>query len=230
MEADLPIADDIRKRLHRLALPFAANDTIADVMRRGDVKLLEKDVAVKMQAVLDALVIDTANDHNTRGTAKRVAKMFVREVFAGRYEQMPRVTNFPNAKNLDELYTLGPIQVRSACSHHLCPIIGHLWVGVIPSKKVIGISKFSRLSRWVMSRPQIQEEAIVQLADLLESLIKPLGIAVVVRASHSCMTWRGVKEADTTMTTAVVRGWMKTEQVCRDEFYRIIAGQGFSCR
>lgn len=223
-------SEKIRGRLVAAGKAFCANDTIADCIEGGELKKLEDEVANKMQGVLDALVIDTENDHNTRGTARRVAKMFLREVFAGRYEAMPKITDFPNSKNLDELYTLGPIEVRSACSHHFCPIVGDLWCGVIPSKTVIGISKFSRISRWVLARPQIQEEAIMQLADLLESLIKPQGLAVVIRAKHSCMTWRGVKESATSMTTAVVRGRMKNEQICRDEFYRIIAGQGFTCR
>jgi GTP cyclohydrolase I len=157
-----------------------------------------------------------------------MAKMYLREVFAGRYEQFPKLTDFPNHKKLDELYAVGPITVRSACSHHLCPIEGELWIGVVPGARVIGLSKFSRIARWVMARPQIQEEAIVQLADLLEEKIKPRGLAVVLRARHSCMTWRGVRESSTTMTTSVVRGILKESPASRDEFFKTIAAQGFS--
>lgn len=224
------ISEIVRERIRAAGKPFNANDSIAPFISEEEVGHLEAEVAVKIQAVLEALVIDTANDHNTRGTAKRMAKMYCREVFAGRYEPMPRVTDFPNVKHLDELYTVGPIQVRSACSHHFCPIEGQVWVGVVPSDTLIGLSKFTRLARWIAARPQIQEEAIVQLADLLETLIKPRGLAVVMKASHTCMTWRGVMEHETTMTNAVVRGLMKTDKITRDEFYRIIAAQGFQCR
>jgi GTP cyclohydrolase I len=177
--------------------------------------------------ILNALHIDTNNDHNTKETAKRVAKMYCREVFWGRFSPRPKITEFPNAKNLDQIYTLGPIQVRSACSHHFCPIMGKVWVGVIPSQKVIGISKFVRLSDWVMARPHIQEEAIVMLADELESLIKPIGLAVVMKAAHTCMTWRGVKETDTDMVTSVMRGEFMRNPSSKTEFLNIIASQGF---
>ncbi len=90
----------------------------------------------KMQGVLDSLVIDTVNDHNTQDTARRVAKMYVKEVFTGRYTHAPALTEFPNAEYLNELMIVGPITVRSACSHHLCPVIGKLWVGVLPNKHI----------------------------------------------------------------------------------------------
>jgi GTP cyclohydrolase I len=164
------------------------------------------------------LLVDVAMDHNTRETAKRVARMYVREVFAGRYTPAPSTTDFPNAKHLDQMYTLGPIAVRSACSHHLVPIVGRLWVAVIPGERVIGISKFVRLARWVMSRPHIQEEAAVMLADELESRIAPRGIAVAMQAEHLCMTWRGVQETETQMMTTVLRGEFDNNPVARQEF------------
>lgn len=111
----------------------------------------------------------------TEDTARRVAKMYVQEVFSGRYVQPPEITEFPNAEALNELMIVGPITVRSACSHHLCPIIGKLWIGVLPDKQtnVIGLSKYARLAEWVMGRPQIQEEAVVQLADLIQEKTRP---------------------------------------------------------
>ena len=101
-------------------------------------------------------------DHNTRETARRVARMYLNEVFRGRYTAMPPITEFPNVEQLNELMIVGPITVRSACSHHLCPIIGKLWIGVLPNEhsNLIGLSKYARLADWVMSRPQIQEEAV----------------------------------------------------------------------
>src|SRR5699024_207748 len=155
-----------------------------------------------MQGVLQALVIDVESDHNTAETAKRVAKMFVNEVFQGRYVEAPAVTEFPNVSQLNELMIVGPIKVRSACSHHLCPVMGEVWVGVLPSadSELIGLSKYARLTEWIMTRPQIQEEAVVMLADELESRLHPDGLAIVMKASHYCMhlreigraSWRGM--------------------------------------
>jgi GTP cyclohydrolase IA len=156
-----------------------------------------------------------------------VARMYLREVFAGRYEEPPRLTDFPNGKRLDELYAVGPCEIRSACSHHLCPVEGQLWCGVIPSKRIIGLSKFSRLARWIMARPQIQEEAVVQLADHLEELLQPRGLAVVMRLRHSCMTWRGVREGNAVMTSSVTRGMMRESPASRAEFFQLIDSQGF---
>lgn len=215
-------SDLIRSRLEAGNLPFSANDNIAEVMTDEDRHNLQAEVEERIQEVLEALVIDTQKDHNTQETAKRVAKMYIKEVFKGRYEKMPKVTDFPNAKDLDQVYTIGPITVRSACSHHLVPILGKCWVGVLPSDRVIGISKFVRLCEWVMARPQIQEEATVQLADIIEKMIKPKGLAVVVQATHECMTWRGVKENDVAMTTSVMRGSFRDKPETREEFLKLI--------
>ncbi len=134
-----------------------ANDNIAAFIQPGELDELQAEVQAKMQEVLKSLVIDTDSDHNTQETAKRVAKMFLREVFAGRYAQAPSVTEFPNVSRLNELMIVGPITVRSACSHHLCPIMGKVWIGLLPNEhsNLIGLSKYARLIDWVMSRPQI---------------------------------------------------------------------------
>ncbi len=148
---------------------FHANDNIAAFIEPGELPQLQREVEAKLVEVLDSLVIDTESDHNTRETARRVAKMYLTEVFRGRYHAMPPITEFPNVERLNELMIVGPITVRSACSHHLCPIIGKLWVGVLPNEhsNLIGLSKYARIADWVMSRPQIQEEAVTRLADLL---------------------------------------------------------------
>lgn len=217
----------IRNRIKQAGGRFFANDNIADFLLEGELEQLQFEVECRVENLLDALVIDTDNDHNTKGTAKRVAKMFMQEVYKGRYLPPPAITDFPNAMNLDQVYTLGPITVRSACSHHLVPIIGQAWIGIIPSDRVIGISKFHRLTEWVMARPQIQEEATVQLADHIEKLVKPIALAVVVKATHLCMTWRGVRETETSMTTSVMRGAFRDSDAARQEFFSIIKGQGY---
>lgn len=210
----------IRADFRMNGVPFAANDAIGEHLTPAARVAIERSVASAFESVLDALLID--RDHNTERTAERVAKMYVREIFAGRYLPAPPVTEFPNTKTLDELYTVGPITVRSTCSHHFCPITGKAWIGVIPNGRLIGLSKFSRLTEWVMARPQIQEDAVVQLADVLEQKIEPRGLGVVIKASHSCMTMRGVKDTGTIMTTSVLRGILFHDERARSEFYKFV--------
>lgn len=217
------ISNTIRSRLLNTGASFAANDNIVSALAPGDLDKLEAEISNRVEDLLQALVIDTANDHNTQGTADRVAKMFVREVFKGRYENAPKMTSFPNAKDLDQVYSVGPITVRSACSHHLVPILGRCWIGIKPSDKVIGLSKFVRLADWVFSRPHIQEEAVMILADEIERLVDPAGLIVIVDAQHYCMKWRGVKEPHTTMVTSVVRGEFRSKPHMKTEFLQLIS-------
>ncbi len=223
-DAGVPLSVVIRRRLEAQNARFHANDNISAFIQPGELEGLVDEVAQKMQAVLESLVIDTENDHNTQNTSRRVAKMYVQEVFNGRYVDQPALTKFPNVSRLNELMIIGPITVRSACSHHLCPIMGRIWIGVLPSKDsaLIGLSKYSRLTEWVMCRPQIQEEAVVELADMLEKKIKPVGVAVVMDADHFCMQWRGVKDRDSKMINSVMRGAFLKDANLRREFLALI--------
>ena len=222
-----PISKTIKKRIELENGNYFANDNIADFIHDGELEILQEEITEKIQSLLESLIIDTKYDHNTIETAQRVAKMYLNEVFKGRYHKQPKVTDFPNVKNLDQIYTVGAISVRSACSHHLVPIIGKCWIGVIPSDRVIGLSKFNRIVDWVMSRPQIQEEAAIQLADTIEKLIKPKGLAVIIKAKHQCMTWRGVKDNDTEMVTSVMRGIFRDTAEARSELMDLFKGQGY---
>lgn len=217
---EMKASDRIRLRLTKAGQAFRANDNIADFIEDGDLDELRGEVAERMHEVLRALVIDTGNDHNTADTACRVAKMFVNEVFSGRYQAAPSITAFPNVSRLNELMIVGPITARSACSHHLCPIIGKVWIGILPSadSDLIGLSKYARLCDWIMSRPQIQEEAVVMLADELEARIRPDGLAIVMEADHFCMHWRGVKDDESVMTNSVMRGAFLENDALRREF------------
>ena len=219
-----PISTIIRQRLQDAGQRFHANDNIAAFLNPHELEQLLDEVAEKMQGVLDSLVIDTVNDHNTQDTARRVAKMYVNEVFKGRYVKPPEITEFPNAERLNELMIVGPITVRSACSHHFCPVIGKLWIGVMPNERtnVIGLSKYARLAEWIMGRPQIQEEAVVQLADLIQQKTKPDGLALVMEATHFCMAWRGVKDMDSKMINSVMRGVFLKDPNLRREFLSLI--------
>jgi GTP cyclohydrolase IA len=203
----LAASERIRYRLVGAECRYHANDNISAFIEEGEIDELRTEVEAKMQEVLRALVIDTDSDHNTNETAKRVAK------------------KFPNAERLNELMIVGPIKVRSACSHHLCPIMGKVWVGILPNEhsNLIGLSKYARICEWIMSRPQIQEEAVTMLANELQERVKPDGLAIVMEADHFCMHWRGVKDDESMMTNSVMRGSFLKDPNLRREFLSLLS-------
>ena len=214
------ISNIIKQRLKQANARFHSNDNISEYINPGELELLQDEVARKLQQVLNSLVIDTKNDHNTRETAKRVAKMYIHEIFAGRFLPTPKVTAFPNM-GYKSLYTSGPISIRSTCAHHFQNIVGKCWVGIIPEDEVIGLSKFNRLVHHIAERPQIQEEMTTQIALALSEYAKTAHVAVVVKAEHHCMTHRGVKEQESDMTTAIMLGAFDKDPALKQEFYDI---------
>ena len=219
------VSGQISARLKAAGVSFLANDNIADYILPGEMQALEAEVGDRVRDLLRSLVIDIENDHNTEETAERVARMYLHEVFKGRYHQQPKVASFPNVKELDEIYTVGPITVRSACSHHLVPIMGNCWIGIKPGSRVIGLSKFTRVADWVFSRPHIQEEAVMILADEIERLCEPQGLGIIVKAQHYCMKWRGVREPQTSMVNSVVRGDFRHDPSLKQEFFELVRQQ-----
>jgi GTP cyclohydrolase I len=223
------ISDRIRARLTAAGERFRANDNISEYIEPGELEALTDEVAARVTDLLQSLVIDTENDHNTRETGARVARMYMSEIFAGRYERSPDLTAFPNVNSYDELYLVGPITIRSTCAHHLQNIRGNCWIGIYPGKNVLGLSMFYRLTDWITSRPQIQEEMTIQIADLVESETLAEGVAVVVKAEHMCVTHRGVREHASDMTTSVLRGKLRDNSDTRAEFFRLLQGmKGFA--
>jgi len=218
---ELYLSQVIRARLKQAGARFHANDNISDYVTQKEVGQLVDEVAEKMQAVLESLVIDTENDHNTQETARRVAKMMIQETFSGRYRPVPKITAFPNM-GYKSLYTTGPISIRSTCAHHFQNIVGRCWVGIVPDQEVIGLSKFNRLVHHICERPQIQEEMTSQIADALKQYAKTEHIAVLVKAEHHCMTMRGVREHESDMVTAVMLGAFNDDPALKKEFYDIL--------
>jgi len=223
-DARASVSRRIRERLLQAGVRFHANDNISRYLEPGELEALREEVEHRVQDLLETLVIDTSSDHNTQETANRVARMFVDEVFRGRYLPEPGITQFPNIEHLNELMIVGPVIVRSTCSHHLCPIFGKLWIGVMPNEhsSLIGLSKYARLADWIMSRPQIQEEAVTRLADLLQERVQPDGLAIVMEADHFCLHWRGVKDTESKMTNSVMRGSFLKDVSLRREFLSLI--------
>lgn len=223
---DNTMSQIIRKRLVEAGDPYHANDPIYQHIQEGELDRLQQEVTAICEQLLKALVINVQKDHNTKETAQRMAKMYIRETLAGRFTPPPKITTFPNAKNLREILTSGPISIRSMCSHHFVPIMGKCWVGVVPGENVIGLSKFNRVVDWIATRPQIQEEMVIQIADALEQIMKPVGLAIVVKADHMCMHWRGVEDCGS-MANACMRGIFAHNPYAKQEFYDIIKGQGY---
>lgn len=216
------ISETIRNRIIQAGDSFFANHNISKHIQPGELDQLEAEIAEQFEGVLQRLVIDTEHDHNTQGTARRVAKMFVRETFGGRYQPMPRITSFPNM-GYESLYTTGPISIRSTCAHHFQNIVGSCWVGILPEGEVIGLSKFNRIVHWIAQRPQIQEEMTTEIAEALQEYAKTPNVAVIMKAEHHCMTQRGVKEHESDMTTAAMHGAFRTDPSLKKEFYDIFA-------
>lgn len=221
-ETSASISDIIRNRILSSGAEFRANQNISDFIKDGETDKLVDEVSSKMEDVLRSLVIDTENDWNSKGTARRVAKMLVNETYSGRYLPVPPITSFPN-DGYKSLYVSEGITIRSACSHHWQPITGTCWVGILPEDEVIGLSKFNRIVSWISERPQIQEEMTTQIAEALSKYAKTPNVAVIIKASHGCMSMRGVKESCGAMSTAVMLGKFQTEDTLKNEFYNLIS-------
>ena len=216
----MKVSETIRYRIKEAGADFRCNNNISDYIEEGEMEVLQDEVESCVQNLLHTLVIDTERDHNTQDTARRVAKMYMKEIFRGRYDPMPKITAFPNL-GYQSMYTSGPISVKSTCAHHFQNIVGNAWIGIIPNDEVIGLSKFNRLVHHIAERPQIQEEMTSQIADALVQFAKTPNIAVVVKAEHMCMTHRGVREHESDMTTAIMRGAFFDDPAAKQEFYSI---------
>lgn len=206
-------------------LLFDANGNIP--LTEEEKEIMIKRLEQKFTEVMEILRISRRDPNSTR-TPLRIARMFVRELFAGRFQEPPKSTVFPNRKKVNELIISKGITVMSVCSHHWQPISGDCAIGYIPNKYVLGISKLSRIVDWFCRRGQIQEELGEQIADYIESLIKPKALGVVIRARHYCMIARGVKgnEENSLMITSVMRGYLLTDLNLRNEFLNLI-GMGY---
>lgn len=200
---------------------FDANGNHPVTREERDVMIEE--LSAKFGEIFNILRIDR-NDPNSMNTPHRLAKMWVNELFAGRFEPAPKITVFPNRKQVDELIISRNITVMSVCSHHWQPISGTCAIGYIPGDYVLGLSKLSRIVEWFSRRGQIQEELGEQIADFIEEIIKPKALGVVIESKHYCMIARGVNESEekASMVTSVMRGSLRDELPLRNEFLTLI--------
>jgi GTP cyclohydrolase I len=178
-----------------LGLAKLCNEALDQPLTEAEREVMIAAAARKVEELFDILRIDHNNDHNTRETPRRVAKMFVEELLEGRYSTPPRITEFDNAGAYDQLIITGPIELRSMCAHHLMPIYGQAYIGILPSAdgKIIGLSKYDRIVNYFAARLQIQEELVKQIGQYIMDMTQPRGLAVRISAVHMCKTQRGVR-------------------------------------
>jgi GTP cyclohydrolase I len=178
-----------------LNLARLCNEALDQPLTEAEREAMIAAAARKVEELFDILRVDHQNDHNTRETPRRVAKMFVEELLQGRFTAPPRITEFDNAQAYDQLIVTGPIELRSMCAHHLMPIYGVAYIGILPSAdgKIIGLSKYDRIVAYFASRLQIQEELVKQIGQYIMDMTQPRGLAVRISAVHMCKTQRGVR-------------------------------------
>jgi GTP cyclohydrolase IA len=209
--------------VHALQLDRRANEAIDLPLNAAEEAAMIAAAEEKIGELLEILRIDYRNDHNTRDTPARVAKMYVRELLRGRFSPPPQLTDFENAQGFDQLIVAGPIAVRSLCAHHLMPIYGSAFIGVLPEPKgrIIGLSKYDRVVEHFAARPQIQEELVTQIGNFLVAETRPRGLAVRVSAVHLCKTHRGIRAPrESRMVNTALFGEMRKAQSLKDEFPR----------
>ena len=216
----LNLSQVIRKRLKDSGKRYWAGDNISEYITDKEKDLLVDELTGKFEGVLDSLIIDRFNDPNSQGTARRLAKMYVYEIMAGRYEESPNATAFPN--DTDGAYD-GMLVVRSElksmCSHHHQPVSGVAYIGIIAGPKLIGLSKYTRIAQWCARRGTLQEELCMDIASEIRSATGSQDVAVYIQATHGCCENRGIMAHSSLTQTTVLHGAFKSDQSVKKEFF-----------
>lgn len=217
------VSDIIRQRIEESGARYWAGDNISEFIEDGEREELIEELAEKFEGVLDSLLIDRKNDPNSMDTAHRLAKMYIKEIMSGRYDPAPKVTAFPNDNPRDRY--AGLINVRaeilSMCSHHHQPVKGVCYIGLLPSTRVIGLSKYARIAQWCARRGTLQEELCRQIAEKIMEHTGTEDVAVYIQATHGCMENRGVQAHSSLTQTTVLHGQFYNPSV-KDEWTRDI--------
>lgn len=221
----------IKQKLIEKNVRHWAGDNISEHLDQGDLDHIIEDATEAFEGVLDALLIDRENDPNSKGTAKRLAKMYVHEIMAGRYYPRPNATAFPNDGN--SAYK-GMLVVRSElksmCSHHHQPVTGVAYIGIIPSDKVIGLSKYTRIAQWCARRGTLQEELCNDIAREIKMATGSRDVAVYIQATHGCCENRGIGAHSSLTQTTVLKGQFKEADVKKEFFDNVKLQQEFAPR
>ena len=213
-------AQEIKARLVQANMRYWAGDNISEVLKDGDKEALIDNAAVAFEGVLDALLIDRENDPNSKGTAKRLAKMYFNEIMAGRYDAAPSATAFPN-DSANRYYGMLVVrsELKSMCSHHHQPVSGIAYIGIIASDKLIGLSKYTRIAQWCARRGTLQEELANDIAREIQAATDATHLGVYIQATHGCCENRGIMATSSLTQTTVLKGAFKEDMGTKKEFF-----------
>jgi GTP cyclohydrolase I len=216
----LNLSQVIRKRLTDAGARYWAGDNIADYITDKEKDMLVDELTGKFEGVLDSLIIDRHTDPNSMGTARRLAKMYVYEIMAGRYEESPNATAFPNdTEGKYEGMLVVRSELKSMCSHHHQPVSGVAYIGIIAGPKLIGLSKYSRIAQWCARRGTLQEELCMDIAREIEFATGSKDVAVYIQATHGCCENRGIMAHSSLTQTTVLHGAFKADASVKKEFF-----------
>jgi GTP cyclohydrolase I len=228
----MSVSQKIIERIKKANKRFHANDNISEFIKEDEYDLLIAEITEKFDSVLRSLLIDVDTDPNSKGTAKRLAKMYINEIMEGRYHPAPDVASFPNDGSHGTDPYRGMLVVRaelkSMCSHHHQPVTGTAYIGIIPSTKVIGLSKYIRIAQHCARRGTLQEELCGDIADAIMKATASESVAVYIEAKHGCCENRGVMASNSTTQTTVLHGMFHDSGV-KSEFYSNIRLQKYNC-
>ena len=215
-----PLSQVIRNRLKQDNKRFWAGDNISEYIAESDREHLINEATAAFEQVLDTLLIDRETDPNSKGTAKRLAKMYFNEIMAGRYEPAPDATAFPNdSKDRYEGMLVVRSELRSMCSHHHQPVSGVAYIGILAAEKLIGLSKYTRIAQWCARRGTLQEELANDIAREIMQATDSENVAVYLEAEHGCCTNRGIMAHSSLTQTTVLKGAFNTDKGTKKEFF-----------
>ena len=210
----------IRVKMKRDKKRFWAGDNISDYLHEGDKEILIAEAAEAFETVLDRLLIDRETDPNSKGTARRLAKMYFNEIMEGRYKPAPDCTAFPNdSEDRYEGMLVVRSELHSICSHHHQPVAGVAYIGIIAAQKLIGLSKYTRIAQWCARRGTLQEELCNDIAREIQKATESENVAVYVQATHGCCENRGIMAHSSLTQTTVLKGSFKTDGNTKKEFF-----------
>ena len=213
-------SEEIKGRLTQAKQRYWAGDNISAVLKDGDKEELINEATTAFEIVLDTLIIDRYNDPNSKGTAKRLAKMYYNEIMSGRYDPIPSATPFPNdSTERYEGMLVVRSELKSMCSHHHQPVQGVAYIGIIAADKLIGLSKYTRIAQWCARRGTLQEELANDIAREIQLATDAESLGVYIQATHGCCENRGIMATSSLTQTTVLKGSFKDDAGTKKEFF-----------